>query len=103
MELHDRSINRAVSPNQRIATSLKAGGALTYGLPDQLLARGEHWITSVEITEVLGVSDVKARQIASRWRSRQQAFSPTRKPLRAHPSRRPRSTMLLINNLRSFR
>lgn len=47
-------------------------------LPDQLLARGEHWITAVGITEVLGVSDVEARQIAGRWRSRQQAFSPTR-------------------------
>jgi predicted transcriptional regulator of viral defense system len=47
-------------------------------LPDQLLARGEHWITTAKIAEILDVSDVDARQIAGRWRARQLAFSPTR-------------------------
>jgi predicted transcriptional regulator of viral defense system len=47
-------------------------------LPDYLLARGDHWVTAANIAEMLGVSDVEARQIAGRWRARQQAFSPTR-------------------------
>jgi predicted transcriptional regulator of viral defense system len=47
-------------------------------LPDYLLARGEHWVTAAGIAEILDVSDVEARQTAGRWRSRQQAFSPTR-------------------------
>jgi predicted transcriptional regulator of viral defense system len=47
-------------------------------LPDHLLARGEYWVTAADIAETLSVSDVEARQIAGRWRARQQAFSPTR-------------------------
>ncbi len=47
-------------------------------LPDWLLARGRNWATTAEIAELLDVPTNEVPPLAARWRSKAQAFAPTR-------------------------
>jgi predicted transcriptional regulator of viral defense system len=47
-------------------------------LPDWLISRGRHWVTTAEVAELLEVPQNEVPPIAARWRAKGQAFAPTR-------------------------
>lgn len=47
-------------------------------LPDWLLSRGRSWVSTGEVAEFLDVPPNEVPPIAARWRTKRQAFAPTR-------------------------